>query len=215
MLSYVYMPVVWHLNWINSSIENIHENLKRMNVNHLKRATRYTLMVAASALLIISCNDDKSANNSTSGTPETDTSTTVSTPVVKTKKSGKAKAAVTADDTKVKMEKDKQGYYNRTEVAPAFDGGDAAIENFVNNNIEYPQDAIDNNVEGTVTVQFGVDENGNVSNVSTVGNKIGYGLEEEAIRVVNKMPKWKPGQVKGKTVKVWRTLPINYRLEES
>ncbi|RYE47087.1 MAG: energy transducer TonB [Sphingobacteriales bacterium] len=186
-----------------------------MNFNQLKKATRGSLFACASALLIMSCNDDKSANNSTSGAGETDTTTSVTTPVVKTKKSGKAKASVTADDTKIKMTQDKQGYYNRTEVSPAFDGGDPAIENFVTNNIEYPQDAIDNNVEGTVTVQFGVDENGNVSNVSTVGNKIGYGLEEEAIRVVNKMPKWKPGQVKGKNVKVWRTLPINYRLEES
>jgi TonB family protein len=184
-----------------------------MNFNRLKTFTRHSAFACASALLIMSCNDDKSANNSTSGNAETDTATTVTAPVAKAKKSGKAKAAVTADDTKVKMEMDKQGYYNRTEVAPAFSGGDAAIESFITNNIEYPQDAIDNNVEGTVTVQFGVDENGNVSNVSTLGNKLGYGLEEEAIRVVNKMPKWKAGQVKGKTVKVWRTLPINYRLE--
>jgi TonB family protein len=107
------------------------------------------------------------------------------------------------------------GYYNRTEVLPAYSGGQTALENYINNNIQYPQDAIDNNVEGVVKVQFGVDENGNVINVSTVGNKIGYGLEEEAIRVVSKMPKWTPGQIKGKNVKTWRTLPINYRLEES
>ena len=62
-------------------------------------------------------------------------------------------------------------------------------------------------------IQFGVDENGTISNVSTTGNKIGHGLEEEAIRVVSKMPKWTAGQVKGKNVKTWRTLPISYRLE--
>lgn len=186
-----------------------------MKFNQLKKMTRLSLAICTSAILFISCNDDKSANNSTTDNTEVDTVAKAPVTVTKAKKSGKAKAAVAADDTKLKMEKDKQGYYNRTEVAPAFNGGDAAIENFVTNNIEYPQDAIDNNVEGTVIVQFGVDENGNVSNVSTVGNKLGHGLEEEAIRVVNKMPKWKPGQVKGKNVKVWRTLPINYRLEES
>ena len=58
-----------------------------------------------------------------------------------------------------------------------------------------------------------VDENGNILNVSTVGNKIGHGLEEEAVRVVSKMAKWTPGQVKGKNVKTCRTLPINYKLE--
>lgn len=186
-----------------------------MNFNQLKKTIRRLGPLCISAVIFIGCDDNKSVNNSTAGSNEVDTSTTVAAPVTKAKKSGKAKATVAADDSKVKMEKDKQGYYNRTELAPAFQGGDAGIENFITNNIEYPQDAIDNNVEGTVTVQFGVDENGNVSNVSTIGNKIGYGLEEEAIRVVNKMPKWKPGQVKGKNVKVWRTLPINYRLEES
>ncbi len=187
-----------------------------MNFNWLSTITKRGLVISASILFLIACNDEKSANNSTSGPGETDT--TVNTnppPVVTKKKSGKVSTAITADDAKAKMEKDKMGYYNRTEVLPAYNGGQRAMENYVMNTIEYPRDAIDNNVEGIVTVQFGVDENGNVSNVSTVGNKIGYGLEEEAIRVVSKMPKWTPGQIKGKDVKTWRTLPINYRLEES
>jgi len=98
---------------------------------------------------------------------------------------------------------------------PSFDGGQVALETYISNNIEYPQEAIDNNVEGTVNVQFLVDEKGDVSNVKTIGNKLGSGLEEEAIRVVSAMPKWSPGQVKGKNVKTWRTLPITYRLETS
>ena len=111
------------------------------------------------------------------------------------------------------MEVDKQGYYNRTEVLPAYKGGQSALENYIMNNIEYPQEAIDNNIEGTVSIHFAVDEQGNISNVKAMGNKLGYGLEEEAVRVVSKMPKWSPGQVKGKNVKTWRTLPITYRLE--
>ena len=78
-----------------------------------------------------------------------------------------------ADKAAAKMEKDKTGYYNRTEVAPAYPGGQNSMEQYISNNIEYPQDAIDNNVEGIVYVKFGVDENGNISNVSTIGNKIG------------------------------------------
>ena len=121
--------------------------------------------------------------------------------------------AKAVDSKEEKITKDKQGIYNRTEVAPAFSGGDAALENYIVTTIEYPQEAIDNNAEGIVNVRFAVDEKGNISNVSTVGQKIGYGLEEEAMKVVTDMPKWKPGQVKGKNVKTWRTLPINYRLE--
>ena len=187
-----------------------------MNFNWLNAIIKRNLVISISILFLIACNDEKSANNSTTGPAETDTTANTNPPpVVKRKKSAKVSTALAADDAKAKMEKDKMGYYNRTEVLPAYNGGQGAMENYIMNTIEYPQDAIDNNVEGIVTVQFGVDENGNVSNASTVGNKIGYGLEEEAIRVVSKMPKWTPGQIKGKNVKTWRTLPINYRLEES
>ncbi|RZM12569.1 MAG: energy transducer TonB [Pedobacter sp.] len=173
--------------------------------------------------LVASCNDDKSGNNSSTGSNDanTDTSSAMSSNAPATgdntaaakKKTGKASATMNADDANAKMEMDKQGYYNRAEVAPAYSGGQTALEDYINSNIEYPQNAIDNSVEGVVNVQFAVDEKGNVSNVSTVGPKVGYGLEEEAIRVVSKMPKWTPGTVKKKNVKVWRTLPINYRLE--
>lgn len=130
------------------------------------------------------------------------------------KKTGKASTNMTVNaDATAKMEKDKMGYYNYTEVLPVYNGGQSSLESYINNSIEYPQDAIDNNAEGMVSVQFAVDEQGNVSNVSTIGNKIGFGLEEEAIRVVSKMPKWSPGQVKGKYVKTWRILPITYKLE--
>ena len=121
--------------------------------------------------------------------------------------------AKAADTKEEKIAMDKQGIYNRTEVEPAFAGGDPALENYIVSTIEYPQNAIDNNIEGKVNVRFAVDEKGNISNVSTFGEKIGYGLEEEAIKVVSDMPKWTPGQVKGKNVKTWRTLPITYRLE--
>lgn len=186
-----------------------------MTFNQLNVVFKQCVVISVCAFLFSACNDEKSANNSTPGS-EVDTSVAATrTDVKKVKKSGKVSTSSTAVDEKMKMEKDKMGYYNRTEVLPAYNGGQSAMESYIVNTIEYPQYAIDNNAEGVITVQFGVDENGNVSNVSTVGNKIGYGLEEEAIRVVSKMPKWTPGQVKGKNVKTWRTLPINYRLEES
>jgi len=185
-----------------------------MKFNQLNTVFKNCIVFCASGLLFASCNDDQSANNSTpAAKSDSTTSVEQASVVAKTKKTGKVSASASADDTKVKMVKDKMGYYNRTEVLPAYNGGQKGMENYIMNNIEYPQDAIDNNVEGVVSVQFGVDEKGNISNVSTVGNKIGYGLEEEAIRVISKMPKWTPGQVKGKNVKTWRTLPINYRLE--
>ena len=188
-----------------------------MNFNQLNNEIKKGLFVFASVFFLWGCNDEKSANYSTPLSTDTDTTTTTTDPqpVVAKKKSGKVSTSMSADNANAKMEKDKMGYYNRTDVVPAYNGGQSGMENYIINAIEYPQDAIDNNAEGIVNVQFGVDENGNISNVSTIGNKIGYGLEEEAIRVVSKMPKWVPGQVKGKNVKTWRTLPINYRLEEN
>jgi periplasmic protein TonB len=190
-----------------------------MTFNQLTAGFKGVATALLFSSLIASCNDDKSGNNSSTGNDaNTDTSAkTTMTPAdnagtVK-KKTGKASSTMAADDAAAKMEMDKQGIYTRAEVAPMYTGGQSALDDYITNNIEYPQAAIDNNIEGVVNVQFAVDDKGNVSNVSTVGPKLGSGLEEEAIRVVSKMPKWTPGTVKKKNVKVWRTLPINYRLE--
>lgn len=137
----------------------------------------------------------------------------------------KPKAAITTKKRKViieaepaakskKAEADKNGVYTYTDVAPAFPGGQSAIENYINNHIEYPQTALDDNVEGRSGVSFVVNENGKVTDVHTVGAKIGSGLDEEAERVVASMPKWTPGTVKGKPVKTRMTLPIVFQIEE-
>lgn len=200
-----------------------------MNLRPLKYITA-TIIALALFFFMSACNDE-SGNNSTTTTTaaaESDTAGTTGTThtvnaptdsitgmaTTGVKKKGKVSAQLDADaNANGKIEMDKQGYYNRTEVMPAYKGGQSSLESYITNNIEYPQDAIDNNADGTVSVQFVVDEQGNISNIKAVGNKIGYGLEEEAVRVISKMPKWSPGQVKGKNVKTWRTLPITYRLE--
>lgn len=193
-----------------------------MNLNQLKTGIQGMAAVFGFSILLTACNNsDESANNSTTATGDkvgdtTATATVSADATIKAakKRTGKVTtAAMTSDDPSMKIEKDKMGIYSRTEVAPAYIGGQASLEDYIVNNLQYPQDAIDNNVEGIVRVQFAVDEKGNVSNVSTIGNKLGYGLEEEAVKVVSSMPKWTPGQVKGKNVKTWRTLPINYQLE--
>jgi TonB family protein len=117
-------------------------------------------------------------------------------------------------DRSVAMKTDDRGYYNYTETSPVYQGGQSSLENYIANNIEYPQDAIDNEVEGTVYVNFTIDENGKVGNVKTTGNKLGYGMEEAATQVVSRMSNWTPGMNKGKKVKAWYTLPITFKLEE-
>ena len=189
---------------------------KIMKFNSLKLFRNGIAIIAACSF--IACGNE-SGNNSTKAESEkaADSGTnnsTNQTAGVTVKKRGKVSADMNMKaDVTVKMRKDEQGYYNYTEVLPAYNGGQDALESYIQTNIEYPQDAIDNNVEGTVNVQFAVDEEGNITNIRTIGNKIGYGLEEESVKVVNRMPKWIPGKVNGKVVKTWRVLPITYRLE--
>ena len=95
-------------------------------------------------------------------------------------------------------------------AAPVHPGVQRLLEDYVNKHISYPPAAMINRVEGTVYVQFAIDDNGNLSNIATVGNRIGYGLEEEAIRVVTGMPEWISEEIKGK--QSMRILPIVYKI---
>lgn len=92
---------------------------------------------------------------------------------------------------------------------PEFNGD---IQSYISSNIHYPDAARENNIDGKVTIQFVVNEDGSVSNAKILKG-IGGGCDEEAIRIVSCMPRWKPGKQNGKTVKVYFTLPINFQLK--
>lgn len=121
---------------------------------------------------------------------------------------------MTANSKTLPMNADKAGYYSSVEVLPMFPGGQNALDNFINTTIEYPENASNNSIEGKVTVNFAVDEMGKVSNPKIVGKPLGYGLEEEVLKAVSKMPTWTPGVIKGKNVKTYYILPVNFRLEQ-
>ncbi|GAB2807615.1 energy transducer TonB [Ferruginibacter profundus] len=187
---------------------------------------------------VLSCNSDDYTKSAS--TPVDDTSATVatapaapdtskmkvmdSTAVNKTgmakpnpaKKGLKGKVTVLpppAAAAGAKMEADNAGVYTNTEVFPSYPGGNKELQRFFNKNLEYPEDASINGVEGTVELSFVVDENGKLTSPQVVGQPLGYGLEAEALRVVNKMPVWNPGQLKGKNVKTRFTLPVKFVLE--
>ncbi len=125
---------------------------------------------------------------------------------------GTARVAVYAKNFTARMEADKKGIYNYTEVLPTYPGGQKELDRFVQDNIQYPQEAIDNGVEGTVIVKFAVDENGKVYAPQLENERLGYGLDEEALNIINKMPRWAPGRIKGKNVKTYFSLPITFSL---
>ncbi len=130
------------------------------------------------------------------------------------KKSKKGKVSIAeASKATGDMIADKEGFYANTEVLPAFPGGQKALERFFEDNIQYPDNATENNAEGTVNLTFAVDESGKVYAPKVVSKNIGYGIESEALRVFNKMPNWTPGKIKGKNVKTKYTLPIKFKLD--
>ena len=96
----------------------------------------------------------------------------------------------------------------------SFPGGEAKLYEFIRNNVKYPQLAKETGIEGTVFVQFVVEKDGTLSNVQAL-RKIGGGCDEEAIRVVKSMPKWKPGSQRGRNVRCSFTIPIKFTLQRT
>ena len=98
------------------------------------------------------------------------------------------------------------------EDMPEFPGGAAALNKYLNNSITYPVIAQENGVQGKVFVGFVVDRDGSITN-AVVTRGVDPNLDKEALRVINSMPKWKPGMQQGKTVRVSYTVPINFQLQ--
>ena len=98
------------------------------------------------------------------------------------------------------------------EENPEFPGGPAKLLEYIQKNLEYPEAARENEIQGRVFVGFIVEEDGSVSNVKILRG-IGYGCDEEAIRLVNSLPKFKPGKQRGKPIRVYYTLPIVFKLK--
>ena len=102
--------------------------------------------------------------------------------------------------------------YETVEQMPSFPGGEASLQAYLSNNIEYPDIALKNNIQGRVEVLFVVEKNGSVRDVH-VDRPVDPLLEEEAIRVVKSMRKWIPGRLNGEPVRVRYMLPITFKLQ--
>ena len=105
-----------------------------------------------------------------------------------------------------------QEIFKIVEEMPSYPGGEQKLMEYVAKNIKYPQIARETGIQGRVYVNFVVEPDGSVSNVSVLRG-IGGGCDEEAMRVVKNMPKWKPGKHRGKAVRVQYMLPVNFKLQ--
>ena len=105
-----------------------------------------------------------------------------------------------------------QEIFQIVEEMPSFPGGEQKLMEYVRKNVKYPQIARESGIKGRVFVSFVVEPDGSVSNVKVLRG-IGGGCDEEAMRVVKSMPKWKPGKQRGKAVRVSYMLPVNFQLQ--
>jgi len=134
-------------------------------------------------------------------------------------KSSTNTAPVSTEDQEIKVDDSKNQVIEQAapiltivELMPGFDGGEEKMYKWLADNIKYPQVAKETGISGTVIVTFVVEKDGRVTNAKILKG-IGGGCDEEALRVVSAMPKWKAGKQNGVPVRVQFNLPIRFTLE--
>jgi protein TonB len=95
----------------------------------------------------------------------------------------------------------------------SFPGGDEGLQRFLGENLVFPPMAMENDIEGTVNVVFVVDKTGRVKDIAILGGKKGFGLEEEAMRVIKMTSgKWKPAKQRDNAVNMRFRMPVKFQL---
>ena len=111
----------------------------------------------------------------------------------------------------MKVEKTEDAF-DVVEQMPQFPGGPAALMEYLSKNVRYPEEAHKKGTEGRVIATFVVEKDGSISDV-TIRRSVSPELDDEALRVVNSMPKWTPGKQRGEAVRVKYTIPITFKLQ--
>lgn len=107
---------------------------------------------------------------------------------------------------------DNTGRPEKVDVMAEFPGGINKARAFIADNLMYPEEAQENEVEATARVKFVVEKDGAVTNIK-LEKKLGYGFHEEVMRIFKRMPKWKPALLNGKSVRSQFAMPITFRLQ--
>ncbi len=107
----------------------------------------------------------------------------------------------------------KDHVYTKVEQMPEFTGGRAKFEDFISDNLVYPPDAASDEIQGIVQVYFVVNEDGSIVDVSVAQSSGNKKLDAEAVRLIKKQPKYKPGKQNGVPVRVRCVIPIEFAIE--
>ena len=109
-------------------------------------------------------------------------------------------------------EEEEEVVFQVVEKMPQFPGGQQALFEYLSKNIRYPVIAQENGLQGRVICKFVVNYDGSIVDIVVV-RSVDPSLDKEAVRVIQSMPKWQPGEQRGKAVRVKYTLPVNFRLQ--
>lgn len=120
---------------------------------------------------------------------------------------------ITQPKLELKPEIKKDEILKFAEQMPEFNGGYLAMQTWIQSKVRYPSYAKSVGTEGTVYVEFVINTDGSISNVS-IARGIGSGCDEEALRAVESMPKWFPGKQNGTAVRVKTTIPIKFQIAD-
>lgn len=107
----------------------------------------------------------------------------------------------------------KSNEHNVVDIQPEFPGGISKLFRYISTNLRYPRQAQESNIQGKVFSTFIVEADGTISNI-VIERSLGYGCDEEVIRLLKSMPKWKAGESKGQAVRTQFRLPISFVLSE-
>ncbi|MCR5013366.1 MAG: M56 family metallopeptidase [Bacteroidales bacterium] len=108
---------------------------------------------------------------------------------------------------------ERDSVYQIVEVMPEYPGGMDQLAKYLSENIKYPDEAKEKGISGRVFISYVIEKDGSVSNIKVM-RSVSPLLDNEAVRVVKAMPKWKPGKQKGKAVRVNYILPVNFKLDD-
>lgn len=171
--------------------------------------TKYALFIPLAALLLIFSNIETIARNTSSiaskminSINENSSEEINNSSIEQTKPQQKKRASSKIENP-----------YTAVEQMPVFPGGERALIQYIANNLKYPKEAASQNIEGKVYIRFVVSETGSVENAEVLRSLNKY-CDQEAIRVIESMPKWIPGQQNKTLVPVYYVVPIMFKLNK-
>ena len=197
------------------NVSPLKKRITMMNQQKTKKAgiMKYSLIVPLALALVLSSNAQSIVNNAKEALSETkDVASVTKTTQVQNQKSTKRTIQFTPPVIK-KDKSDTEKIYTVIEKMPVYPGGEKALVEYISQNLRYPADAHQNNIQGTVIIRFVVNKLGKVEKAEIL-RSLNPSTDAEGLKVINSLPDWIPGEQNGEKVAVYYTLPISFKMTD-